>query len=168
MHSHTRIASQAQMATLYHQKLLYCCTCGRYALLGNLFVGKPIETQPHRGPEVRCSAGHVPGRARLPQPATRRCLAGTLGCAVARTLLGWGVRKLTFLDSSRVAFSNPVRQSLFEFQDCLEGGKPKAAAAAEAVRRIFPSAGGGWCGSAVTAAGDWRESPPACPDKWGK
>ena len=68
-------------------------------------------------------------------------MAGTLGCAVARTLLGWGVRKITFLDSSKVAFSNPVRQSLYEFTDCLDGGKPKAAAAAEAVGRIFPSAG---------------------------
>ena len=29
----------------------------------------------------------------------------------------------------KVAFSNPVRQSLFEFADCLDGGKPKATAA---------------------------------------
>lgn len=64
--------------------------------------------------------------------------AGTLGCAVARVLLGWGVRALTFLDSGRVAFSNPVRQSLYEFADCLDGGKPKAAAAAAALHRIFP------------------------------
>ncbi len=64
--------------------------------------------------------------------------AGTLGCAVARVLLGWGVRAITFLDSGRVAFSNPVRQSLYEFADCLDGGKPKAAAAAAALHRIFP------------------------------
>ena len=73
--------------------------------------------------------------------STTRCLllgAGTLGCSVARSLLGWGVRKITFVDNSRVAFSNPVRQSLFTFEDCLEGGKPKATAAADAVRRIFP------------------------------
>lgn len=70
-----------------------------------------------------------------------RCLllgAGTLGCSVARTLLGWGVRRLTLVDSSRVSFSNPVRQSLYGFDDCLDGGKPKAAAAAEALHRIFP------------------------------
>lgn len=72
-----------------------------------------------------------------------RCLllgAGTLGCSVARALLGWGVRGITFVDNSRVAFSNPVRQSLFTFEDCLAGGRPKAEAAAEAVQRIFPGA----------------------------
>ncbi|KAK9814486.1 hypothetical protein WJX72_006655 [[Myrmecia] bisecta] len=71
-----------------------------------------------------------------------KCLllgAGTLGCAVARTLLGWGVRNISFVDNSTVAFSNPVRQSLYEFEDCLGGGKPKATAAAEALQRIFPS-----------------------------
>ena len=46
-----------------------------------------------------------------------------MGCAVARTLLAWGVKQITFLDSSRVSFSNPVRQSLFDFEDCLEGGR---------------------------------------------
>ena len=50
----------------------------------------------------------------------------------------WGVRHITFLDNSRVSYSNPVRQSLFTFEDCLNGGKPKAQAAAEALRRIFP------------------------------
>ncbi|KAJ9509421.1 hypothetical protein QJQ45_001884 [Haematococcus lacustris] len=73
---------------------------------------------------------------------TTKCLllgAGTLGCAVARTLLAWGVRSISLLDSGRVAYSNPVRQSLFSFQDCLEGGKPKAQAAAEALRGIFPA-----------------------------
>jgi ubiquitin-like modifier-activating enzyme ATG7 len=40
-----------------------------------------------------------------------RCLllgAGTLGCSAARTLLGWGVRRITFVDNSTVAYSNPV------------------------------------------------------------
>ena len=71
----------------------------------------------------------------------KRCLligAGTLGCAVARTLLGWGVRDITFVDNGLVSFSNPVRQSLFEYEDCLDGGRPKAAAAAERLVRIFP------------------------------
>ncbi|SPO41638.1 probable APG7 - component of the autophagic system [Pseudozyma flocculosa] len=70
-----------------------------------------------------------------------RCLllgAGTLGCYVARTLLGWGVRHITFVDSSRVSFSNPVRQPLFDFQDCLDGGKPKAQCAADKLKQIYP------------------------------
>jgi ubiquitin-like modifier-activating enzyme ATG7 len=58
---------------------------------------------------------------------------------VARVLLGWGIRHISFVDSGRVAYSNPVRQSLYEFKDCLEGGAPKTEAAAEALRRIFPS-----------------------------
>lgn len=65
--------------------------------------------------------------------------AGTLGCYVARTLMAWGVRKITLVDSSTVSFSNPVRQPLFEFADSLEGGKPKAQAAADALKRIYPS-----------------------------
>ncbi|CAG8597959.1 17823_t:CDS:10 [Racocetra persica] len=71
-----------------------------------------------------------------------KCLllgAGTLGCNVAKCLLGWGVRHITFVDNARVSFSNPVRQSLFFFEDCLEGGKPKASAAAENLKKIHPS-----------------------------
>ena len=64
--------------------------------------------------------------------------AGTLGCSVARTLLGWGVRNITFIDDGRVSFSNPARQSLFTFEDCLDGGKPKARAAAERLKDIVP------------------------------
>lgn len=61
--------------------------------------------------------------------------AGTLGCYVARSLLAWGVRKITFVDNGTVSFSNPVRQPLFEFEDC---GKPKAAAAADSLKKVFP------------------------------
>ena len=58
---------------------------------------------------------------------------------MARTLLGWGIRHITFVDSSRVSYSNPVRQSLYEFKDCQDGGAPKAVAAATKLRAIFPS-----------------------------
>ncbi|KAI9019505.1 hypothetical protein CLU79DRAFT_804841 [Phycomyces nitens] len=71
-----------------------------------------------------------------------KCLllgAGTLGCNVARCLLGWGVRHITFVDNGRVSFSNPVRQPLYAFEDCLEGGAPKAEQAAKALRAVQPS-----------------------------
>ncbi|KAF8317660.1 E1-like protein-activating [Clavulina sp. PMI_390] len=77
----------------------------------------------------------------LERVAETKCLllgAGTLGCFVARALMAWGVRNITLLDSGKVSFSNPVRQPLFEFDDCLDGGKPKAEAAAAALKRIFP------------------------------
>ena len=70
-----------------------------------------------------------------------RCLllgAGTLGSYVSRNLMGWGVRKITFVDNGKVSFSNPVRQPLFDFKDCLEGGAKKALRAAEALSEIYP------------------------------
>ncbi|KAL8800845.1 MAG: hypothetical protein Q9223_007207 [Gallowayella weberi] len=70
-----------------------------------------------------------------------KCLllgAGTLGSYVARNLLGWGVRKITFVDNGSVSFSNPVRQPLFSFEDCLHGGAKKAYRAAEALKEIYP------------------------------
>ena len=45
---------------------------------------------------------------------------------------------MTFLDCGKVSFSNPVRQSLFTFADCLDGGKSKSAAAKDATKLIFP------------------------------
>ncbi len=96
----------------------------------------------------------------LDKIAGTKCLllgAGTLGCYVARCLMvradsasyhdradakptaqGWGLRNITFVDSAKVSFSNPVRQPLFEFEDCLNGGKPKAQCAADSLKRIFP------------------------------
>jgi len=65
--------------------------------------------------------------------------AGTLGCSVARTLLGWGVRDFTFVDYGNVSYSNPVRQVLFNLEDCHYDhgqGKPKAQAAADALKEI--------------------------------
>lgn len=70
-----------------------------------------------------------------------KCLllgAGTLGSYVSRNLMGWGVRKITFVDYGSVSFSNPVRQPLFEFEDSLGEGKRKALQAAEALKQIYP------------------------------
>jgi ubiquitin-like modifier-activating enzyme ATG7 len=70
-----------------------------------------------------------------------KCLllgAGTLGSYVSRILMGWGVRKITFIDNANVSFSNPVRQPLFTFNDCLQGGARKAERAAQALEDIYP------------------------------
>ncbi|CAD1478575.1 unnamed protein product, partial [Heterotrigona itama] len=70
-----------------------------------------------------------------------KCLllgAGTLGCAVARILLGWGVNNITFVDNSNVSHSNTVRQSLYSHQDAVKH-KHKAYAAKDAVLNIRPS-----------------------------
>jgi ubiquitin-like modifier-activating enzyme ATG7 len=67
--------------------------------------------------------------------------SGTLGCNIARALLGWGVRNFTFIDHAFVSYNNPIRQSLFTFEDCYktEGGStPKAVGAAAALKRIYP------------------------------
>ena len=64
--------------------------------------------------------------------------AGTLGCYVARGLMAWGVRKITFVDNGRVSYSNPVRQPLFDFKDCEGGGVKKAERAADALAQIYP------------------------------
>jgi len=77
----------------------------------------------------------------LEKISSTKCLllgAGTLGSYVARSLMAWGIRHITFVDNGSVSYSNPVRQPLYEFKDCLNGGKPKAETAAESLKRIFP------------------------------
>lgn len=64
--------------------------------------------------------------------------SGTLGSYIARCLLAWGVSKITFVDNGKVSFSNPVRQPLYFFDDCLNGGLSKSEAAASNMRKIHP------------------------------
>lgn len=64
--------------------------------------------------------------------------AGTIGCNLARGLVGWGVRNISFVDNSTVSYSNPVRQSLSKFEDA-RLGRGKAETAVDALKEIFPS-----------------------------
>jgi hypothetical protein len=69
------------------------------------------------------------------------CIQGTDGkpqCLSDADDKGWGIRNITFVDSAKVSYSNPVRQPLFDFEDCLDGGKPKAQCAADKLKKIFP------------------------------
>lgn len=53
-------------------------------------------------------------------------------------LQAWGVDVITFVDYGKVSRSNPVRQSLFKYEDALNGGKEKAKTAAERLKEISP------------------------------
>lgn len=54
------------------------------------------------------------------------------------SLQAWGVRKITLVDNGKVAMSNPLRQSLYTLEDCLNGGQYKAIAAERSLKSIFP------------------------------
>lgn len=79
----------------------------------------------------------------LDKIANTKCLilgCGTLGCNVARGLLAWGIKKITLVDNSKISYSNPVRQNLYNFDDCAKpGGAYKAEAAAASLRRTHPT-----------------------------
>lgn len=64
--------------------------------------------------------------------------SGSLGCQVARNLVSWGYRKITFVDSGKVSYSNPVRQCLFTYEDSIQDDNYKAEIAAKRLKEIFP------------------------------
>ena len=77
----------------------------------------------------------------IPKIQSKKCLlfgAGTLGCQLARNLIGWGVKNISFIDYSKVSYSNPVRQTLYDYEDSTKGGRPKAIVAAEKLKKIYP------------------------------
>ena len=95
----------------------------------------------------------------LPLLASTRCLllgAGTLGCAVARLLLAWGFTQITFVDSGVVSYSNPVRQSLYTWDDSREG-KSKAECAAQRLRDVYPGVQSSGVRCVIPMVGHWSE-----------
>lgn len=57
------------------------------------------------------------------------------------TKKAWGVEHITFVDNSKVSYSNPVRQTLFQFQDSISSefkDNYKATKAAENLKLIYP------------------------------
>lgn len=70
-----------------------------------------------------------------------KCLllgSGSLGCQVARNLLSWGYEHITFVDSGKVSYSNPVRQCLFTFADSQADDNFKAPIAATRLKEVYP------------------------------
>jgi ubiquitin-like modifier-activating enzyme ATG7 len=68
-----------------------------------------------------------------------KCLlvgAGTLGCYLSMSMMGWGFRRFTFVDSGKVSASNPVRQPLYTMEDV---GCYKAHAASENIKKYAPN-----------------------------
>ena len=75
------------------------------------------------------------GQARLAAASVVVVGAGGLGCPVLQYLAGAGVGRLTVVDHDRVEETNLHRQPLYAMADI---GKPKAEAAAAALRRFNP------------------------------
>ncbi|CRG96310.1 autophagy-related protein 7, putative [Plasmodium gallinaceum] len=66
---------------------------------------------------------------------------GTLGCMVARNCVSWGIQNFTFVDNSRVSFSNVSRQYLYTIEDAERYnniGEYKSIAAKNNLLKITP------------------------------
>jgi ubiquitin-like modifier-activating enzyme ATG7 len=63
--------------------------------------------------------------------------AGALGCQLGRNLIGWGIKYISCIDYSKVSYSNPAWQTLYEYEYTIEGGRPKAEVAAERLKKIY-------------------------------
>eukprot|EP01084_Bolivina_argentea_P249631 417986_1 len=69
------------------------------------------------------------------------CGAGTLGTYMSRVLLAWGCSNITLIDNGKVSYSNPVRQCLFKYTDCInDENNSKAKIAQKSILEIFPAA----------------------------
>lgn len=79
----------------------------------------------------------------LDKIASTKCLllgCGALGSHIARGLLAWGIKSLTLVDNAKISYSNPVRQTLYTFEDCSKAnGVFKAQAAAANLKKIHPN-----------------------------
>ena len=67
---------------------------------------------------------------------------GTLGCNLARLLIAYGIKNITFLDNGYVNYSNLARQSLFNIEsfDEQDKGIPKVEAAKMNLLKVSPDA----------------------------
>lgn len=74
-----------------------------------------------------------------------------------------GVRHITLIDSGRVSFSNPTRQSLFTYDDARQH-KFKAIAAATALQQIFPDVNAKGIVCTIPMPGHTLSTPDAVKD----
>lgn len=50
----------------------------------------------------------------------------------------WGVKNITFIDHGSISYSNPIRQNLYLYSDCLISENKKAPIAAKNLKSIAP------------------------------